>query len=140
MSPFDLTDPNLLTISTPWVAQAWHALLRDLHTKGRLVVQHEPWTPRYERARLKLRDLLAGLQVLGWQHGEQEGALELALWALDPNHIRRGWYACVRVVWRDGAPTYAHLYCFYDGRDQIPSVFTLATARSLARDGRFHVP
>jgi hypothetical protein len=110
MSPFDLTDPNLLTISTPWVAQAWHALLRDLHTKGRLVVQHEPWTPRYERARLKLRDLLAGLQVLGWQHGEQEGALELALWALDPNHIRRGWYACVRVVWRDGAPTYAHLY------------------------------
>lgn len=116
----------------------WLALLRGIPEERRLVM-HEPETPRYRQARMRLRYIVDSAEYLGMQcDPERERAVLVAVWA-PPGHGRgAGYYCCFRIFFgEDGMPTFAVMYCFYDGTERSVSLKSLSAARAYARRHRF---
>lgn len=109
----------------------WWEAVKGLTAAHRFVV-HEPETPRYARARQKLRYLVRGGISLGASRASA-GRIELAVWA-PPEHRRGpGYYGCFRLFIEETVVTGAVLYCFYDGSESSPSLPTLEDAQALAQ-------
>ncbi len=111
----------------------WKQILQQL-TPDACFVEHHPLTPRYERAANKIEYLLENALVLGVREADskQAGCREIAIWAPEPTRRRDGYYACFRVFLDDGAPSFAVLYCFYDGTDRSPGLRSAETATAYA--------
>lgn len=101
--------------------------------KSRRIVQHEPETPRYWRARRKLVYILKKSVILGDKSstGSSSG-LEVATWAPAGSGHGFGFYCCFRVYFEGENPTMAILYCFYDGSEGSPGFGTLESAQAYA--------
>lgn len=99
----------------------WKQSLQQLPPEA-CFVEHQPLTPRYERAANRLEYLLENALVLGVREadGHHTGCIEIAVWAPEPARRGDGYYACFRVTLVDREPCFAVLYCFYDGRDRTP--------------------
>ena len=102
-----------------------------------IFVMHQPDTPRYARARQKLRFLVDRGSLLGVRRGEQPGTVEVAAWA-PPGHGRGpGYYFCLRIVRVGQIPERAVLFCFWDGTESSPTFRTIGPARVFARSQLF---
>jgi hypothetical protein len=111
----------------------WKHVLRDLPLDA-CIVEHQPFTTRYQRANSKLEYLLEHAEVLGARDSERpiSSCAEIAVWAPEPTKRRPGYYACFRIYLEDSHPVFAVLYCFYDGRDQSPGFRSVEAATSFA--------
>lgn len=119
---------------TNWLEQV-RRLPRD-----RRVVQHEPETPRYARALVRLDYLLEASSCLGTRVADVGGAVEFALWAPPPAGRGPGFYSCIR-AFRDteGQALYAVLFCFWDGTEGSRGFRSIGAARAHARGDGFEV-
>lgn len=101
---------------------------------GRVVVEHAPRTPRYDRASAKLRYLLTHSCYLGARPTEpsSETSVEVALWAPNPTGRGPGFYSCVRLFHREGRATSALLFAFYDGTERSVGLKSCGAARFYA--------
>jgi hypothetical protein len=110
----------------------WLNVLRALPASRR-AVQHQPETPRYARARTKLRYVLERGTFLGVRQSElHRGAVEVALWA-PPGHGRGpGYYCCFRIFHARRKEQFAVLFCFYDGTEGSPGFKSVGSARTFA--------
>ena len=105
--------------------------MRELPATHRFVA-HEPETPRYARARQKLRYLLREGVYLGtadladWRSGR----LEIAVWAPPGQGRGPGYYGCFRLFLEGWLVTGAVLFCFYDGTESSPRLATLQDAQA----------
>lgn len=101
--------------------------------KSQRIVQHEPETPRYWRARRKLVYILEKSAVLGDKSltGSYSGR-EFATWAPAGSGHGFGFYCCFRVYFEAEIPTMAILYCFYDGSEGSPGFRSLESAQAYA--------
>jgi len=104
--------------------------------RHRVLVEHEPETDRYARARQKLQYIIKVGRLVGTK-STSETVKELAVWAPSNSSGRSGYYACIRVFHKDDEVLYAILYCLYDGTDGAPSVTSASSARLLARSEGF---
>lgn len=104
--------------------------------RHRVLVEHEPETDRYARARQKLQYIIKVGQLVGTK-STSKTVRELAVWAPSNSRGRSGYYACIRVFHKDEEVLYAILYCFYDGTDGSPSVNSASSARFIARSEGF---
>lgn len=105
--------------------------------RGRVFVQHEPETPRYGRARAKLRYILGHGTVLGARRHTESAAVEVAVWAPPSTGLGHGYYACFRLVRAPASEVYALLFCFYDGTERSPGFRSAAAALTFARSQGF---
>lgn len=113
------------------------ASLRRLPADRRVVL-HQPETPRYARARQKLRLLIREGEFLGARKDpERADAWLLALWAPPFSGRGDGYYACIRLFMAEDTPTLAVLYCFYDGTEQSPGFRSVEAARAYAESRGF---
>lgn len=81
--------------------------------KTRLAVAHEPETPRYSLARLKLRHLVEQGEFLGLMtDAGRPNEVEIALWAPSKGRSNAGYYGCFRgYMDQDGDVLSAVLFC-----------------------------
>ena len=115
----------------------WWEAVKTLPDTHRFVA-HEPETPRYARARQKLRYLMRKGEYLGSSSAPpDEGRIEIAVWAPPDQGRGPGYYGCFRLFIEDGVTTGAVLFCFYDGTESSPSLSTLQDARAFARANGF---
>ena len=113
----------------------WWEAVKQLSAAHRFVA-HEPETPRYARARQKLKYLVRDGVSLGASRVSAD-RIGLAVWA-PPEHRRGpGYYGCFRLFIQDTVVTGAVLYCFYDGTESSPSLPTLQDAQALAHANGF---
>jgi len=112
---------------------SWWETVKDLPPTHRFVV-HEPETPRYARARQKLRYLVSTGEFLGWIRapGDDEQSIEVAVWARPEQGRGPGYYGCFRLFIEDSVTTGAVLFCFYDGTESSPGLSTLEDAQAFA--------
>ena len=116
---------------------SWWEAVKGLPETHRFVA-HEPETPRYARARQKLRYLIRKGEYLGSTGvPEDEGWVEIAVWAPPEQGRDPGYYGCFRLFIEDGVVTGAVLFCFYDGTESSPSLSTLQEAQAFARANGF---
>ena len=116
----------------------WLALLRAIPEERRIVM-HQPETPRYRRARTRLRYVVDSAEYLGVQTDpERSDAVLVAVWA-PPGHGRgAGYYCCFRIFFGEGGvPEFAVMYCFYDGSERSVSLKSLSAALAFARGHHF---
>lgn len=116
---------------------AWLKAIRALPASRR-AVQHQPETPRYARARTKLRYVLERGTFLGARQSElHQGAVEIAVWA-PPGHGRGpGYYCCFRIFHQRDHEHFALLFCFYDGTEGSPGFKSVGSARIFANANGF---
>lgn len=115
----------------------WLQRLKAL-PEARLLVQHEPETPRYARARDKLDYLLRESSLLGTRAADYPQALELAFWAPHPRGRESGYYWCARAFLDDQtALVGAVVFCFWDGTEASPSFKSIDAAQSHATSDGF---
>lgn len=114
----------------------WLEWLRGLGG-DQLFVAHEPLTPRYERAGLRLPYLLRTATLLGERDGETDGSIEIATWSPPPTGRGPGLYACFRIFRRQSLCV---LFCFYDGTEKSPAIKSISGARAYARSHHFQEP
>ena len=112
----------------------WFGQLQRLPV-DRVVVAHEPHTPRYDRAGAKRGYVTREGQYLGWRSAEsnQEISVEIAVWAPNPSGRGPGFYTCFRLYHRDQVVGLALLFAFYDGSEKSPALKSLDSAMALAR-------
>ena len=116
---------------------SWWDAVNELPATHRFVV-HEPETPRYARARQKLRYVLRQGVYLGCAGDiRDEGHLEIAVWAPPDHGGGPGYSCCFRLFIEHGVATGAVLFCFYDGTDSSPGISTLEEARAFAHENGF---
>jgi hypothetical protein len=117
----------------------WLEELRQLPAERR-AVQHEPETPRYAKARQKLRYIVREARLLGVQEDpERPGAAWLlAVWAPPDRGIGYGYYACFRAYLDQGRILLAVLYCLYDGTESSPGFKSFDPAKAFAKTQGFH--
>ena len=114
----------------------WWDAVQQLPATHRFVA-HEPETPRYARARQKLRYALRRGKYLGCNEDRlPNGRVEIAVWA-PPDGRNVGYYCCFRLFVDDGIATGAVLFCFYDGTEASPAIVSVEQARVFARDNGF---
>ena len=115
----------------------WWDAVTQLPASHRFVA-HEPETPRYARARQKLRYLLREGVYLGATAGMGgERRTEIAVWAPSEYGSGPGYYCCFRLFIDAGVATGAVLFCFYDGTESSPGLSTLEAAQAFARENGF---
>ena len=115
----------------------WWEAVRELPATNRFVA-HEPETPRYARARQKLRYLIREGVYLGLiRRQEDEINVEIAVWAPPDQRRGPGYYGCFRLYIEESVPAGAVLFCFYDGTESSPSLPTLQDAQAFARENGF---
>lgn len=119
----------------------WLAELRSLGPE-QVFVRHVPMTPRYGRAAQKLRYVLRASSVLGERASARHGtdAVEIATWAPPPSGHGHGYYACFRVFLKEGRPSAAVLFSFYDGTDKSPGFKSVDAAKAYAAAQGFTDP
>ena len=116
---------------------SWWEAVKGLPETHRFVA-HEPETPRYARARQKLRYLIRNGAYLGSSDAsEDEGRIEIAVWAPPTQGRGPGYYACFRLFIDAGVALGAVLFCFYDGTESSPSLSTLQDASAFAQANGF---
>ena len=106
------------------------------------VVQHEPRTPRYDKAFQKMDYVVREARFLGARAAEvaDPTRVELATWARHPAGHGCGYYACFRLFYGDdGQPTFAAMFCFYDGTDSSPCIRSYDAAAVLALSHGFRL-
>lgn len=116
----------------------WLGQIRGLPSRA-VGVHHEPLTPRYRRAGIKLRYILIKSTVLGARTDPErrDSAIEIACWA-PPGHGRGpGYYTCFRLFFEGDLLTRATLYCFYDGSQDCPGFKALESAQAYAESNGF---
>lgn len=103
------------------------------------IVSHQPETPRYARARQKLRHLVHGSELVGHQVDlERVRTHQIAVWAAPHSRRDPGYHDCFRITLdQHGAPDRAVLFCFYDGSDRSPSFRSAEAARAFALNQGF---
>ena len=116
----------------------WLEVIRNLFPRQR-AVEHNPETPRYSRARSKLRYVLERGFYLGErQNPLHENSVEIAVWA-PPGHGRgSGYYCCFRIFLEDNEVTFTVLFCFYDGTEGAPGFKSIDSARVFAVSNGFN--
>ena len=115
----------------------WWAAVKELPDTHRFVA-HEPETPRYARARQKLRYLLRHGKYLGCNEDRLADArVEIAVWAPPDSGTKAGYCCCFRLFVDDGIATGAVLFCLYDGTDASPAIVSVEQARAFARSNGF---
>lgn len=103
-----------------------------------IAVEHE-MTPRYFRAFAKRGWLVTEGSTVGWQAGEHPGWFEVALWAPHPQGTRKcGYYAALRLIYREEALAVAEMYAFYDGDDKSECIKNRFAAEDYAKGWGFH--
>ena len=112
----------------------WWDAVRQLPPTHRFV-SHEPETPRYARARQKLRYLIREGVYLGTRADGEN--LELAIWAPPDSGRGPGFYGCFRLFVDEGVTTGATLFCFYDGTESSPGFPSVSEAQAYAQDNGF---
>lgn len=117
----------------------WLEELRRLPPERR-AVQHEPETPRYAKARQKLRYIVRETQLLGVvADPERPGtAWLLATWAPPDRGVGPGYYACFSVFVDDERVLFAVLYCLYDATEHSPGFKSIDAAKAFAESQGFH--
>jgi len=115
----------------------WLKAVRELPT-CQCAVQHQPETPRYARARTKLRYVLERGTYLGVRQSQlHPQAMEIAVWA-PPGHGRgAGYYCCFRVFLDQDHVDFTLLFCFYDGTEGSPGFKSVGSARTFATSNGF---
>jgi len=115
----------------------WWNSVKELPPTHRFVA-HEPETPRYARARQKLRYLIREGFYLGSIGAlESESRIEIAIWAPSDQRRGSGYYGCFRLFIEDAVTTGAVLFCFYDGTESSPHLSTLQDAQAYAWENGF---
>ena len=115
----------------------WLERIRAL-SRDRRIVQHEPETPRYARARLRFDYILTAASVLGVRATEHPAVVEVALWAPPPAGRGAGFYSCIRVYLDEsGGVVFAVLFCFWDGTERSRGFHSIAAATTHARQEGF---
>lgn len=105
-------------------------------------VQHEPWTPRYDRASQKMDYVIREARYLGARPTALPDPLrlELAVWARHPAGHGCGYHACFRLFLNDDHQSvYSAMFCFYDGTDASPCIKSYDAAAQLARSYGFRL-
>ena len=116
---------------------SWWEATKSLPETHRFVA-HEPETPRYARARQKLRYLIRKGEYLGSTGAFGDtGRIEIAVWVPPDQGKGPGYYGCFRLFIEESVVTGAVLYCFYDGTESSPSLSTLQDAQAFARANGF---
>ena len=116
---------------------SWWEAVKGLPETNRFVA-HEPETPRYARARQKLRYLIRAGEYLGATDApEHDRRIEIAVWAPSAQGWGPGYYACFRLFIEDGVATTAVLFCFYDGNESSPCLPNLQDAQAFAEVNGF---
>jgi len=119
----------------------WLDALRHLNPE-QIAVVHDPMTPRYQRAGVRLGYLLVHGVFLGHRgHDDlaEDQCVEVAVWAAAPSGVGDGYYACFRLFLDEyGAVEFAVLFAFYDGRDASPGFATAELARTYSLTQGFH--
>jgi len=117
----------------------WLERVRDLPS-ARVFVVHNPPTPRYGRAQVKLEYVVRTASPLGSRdvpgHSQR---LEIAVWSPSPTGKGHGYYACFRLFLKDAELVSALLFCFYDGTEQSPGFRTREAAQAYAKSQDFEV-
>ena len=116
----------------------WLEELRGL-PDDRRAVQHEPETPRYAKARQKLRYIVREARLLGSQQDPERlgSAWLVATWAPPDRGVGPGYYACFRFYVDEGSVLFAVLYCLYDGTERAPAFKSIDAARAYAESQGF---
>jgi len=119
-------------------SEALWAQVRGLPAR-RIFVEHEPDTPRYQRARDCLDVILSQGLPLGVRRiaDEPDAPQELALWVPPLSGRGSGAYVCLRVYSHEAEVTVAVLFCFYDGTEKSPVFRSYDAAVAYARDREF---
>ena len=113
----------------------WWDAVQQLPPSHRFV-SHEPETPRYARARQKLRFLIREGVYLGMRLVVGDN-VEIAIWAPPDSGRGPGFYACFRLFVDDRVTTGATLFCFYDGTESSPGFSSASEAQAFAQDNGF---
>ncbi len=114
----------------------WWAAVGQLSASQRFVA-HEPETPRYARARQKLRLVLRTGEYLGCLNpSDADHLMEIAVWS-PPERRGAGYYCCFRLFLDDGMVTSAVMFAFYDGTESSPGLSTIEEARAFAQANGF---
>jgi hypothetical protein len=116
----------------------WLAALRELPL-DLVSVAHQPMTPRYSRALDKRIYLLREAVLLGERSANYKQAIEIALFAENPNGNKKpGYYACMRIFLDEKrAVLSAVVFCFYDVSEKSPGFKNVDTALKYALEGGF---
>ena len=114
----------------------WLGRARDLDDRH-LAAEHQPETLRYSRARAKLRYLVNQGQQIGERSvQDRPSEVEIAVWS-PPDQGRYGCSSCFRIYHRRKIPTFAVLFCFYDGTENSPGFRSVGSARAYAESEGF---
>jgi len=102
-------------------------------------VAHQPITPRYSRALDKRIYLLREGVLLGERSTGYKQAVEVAIFAENPNGNKKpGYYACLRIFLDEKkAVSSAVVFCFYDGTERSPGFKSVDSALKYALEGGF---
>ena len=116
----------------------WLEEIRRLPAERR-AVQHEPETPRYAKARQKLRYIVREASFLGAQEDPERPATAwlVAAWARPERGVGYGYYVCFRVYVEQSRVLLAVLYCLYDGTENSPGFRSVEAAKAFAETQGF---
>ena len=116
----------------------WLGVLKELPL-DLVSVAHQPMTPRYSRALDKRIYLLREGVLLGERSASFKQAVEIALFAENPNGNKKpGYYACVRIFLDEKRTVLsAVIFCFYDGTEKSPGFKNVDAALKYALEGGF---
>ena len=96
-------------------------------------------TPRYFRALTKRGWIITEGRVAGWKQSEHPGWFEIALWAPHPQGMRKcGYYAALRLIYREEILAVSEMYAFYDGDDKSDCIKSEFAAKEYAKEWGFH--
>lgn len=116
----------------------WLAALNELPL-DLVSVAHQPMTPRYSRALDKRIYLIREGVLLGERSASYNNAVEIALFAENPNGSKKpGFYACIRLFLDEKKTVLsAVIFCFYDGTEKSPGYKCVDSALKYALEGGF---
>lgn len=116
----------------------WLDTLRELPL-DLVGVAHQPMTLRYSRAFDKRIYLLREGILLGERSASYRQAIEIAIFAENPNSNKKpGYYACLRIFLDEKkAVLSAVIFCFYDGTEKSPGFKSVHSALKYALEGGF---
>ena len=113
--------------------------LRSLPLR-QVAVRHEPMTKRYQYAAEKMERILDNSAYVGMHAVSLPHVIEVALFLENERNTKKpGWYSCFRLFYStDERILSATLFCFYDGTEKSPAIYSLDAARAYAKDGGYH--
>jgi len=115
----------------------WLDVVRQSSLQQR-AVEHQPETPRYSRARTKLRYVAERAVYLGERGNPLHvDSVEIAVWA-PPGYGRGPGFFCFFLIYlKEDDPIFSVLFCSYDGIEGSPGFKSLDSARAFAAENGF---